>query len=217
MVRHCPIRQFTGAASWKHLQESSTPPHVASFMGAALRTRALSPSATEPASGLGPFGSRSPAPGALRLPAPGALRGTPKGLPACRCPTPTPTRRHGARPVMSGVLRTGRHSGRTRSPTVTHIFARTTRRRPQSPPLPASSDRSGDVGPTGPSYTREAAPLPRSPRQFGFDQGLCCPVVPRERSEGFTWPPRCRVRMPLTADHCTAWSIRLDSPPPPHG
>ena len=44
---------------------------------------------------------------------------------------------------------------------------------------------------------------------------LLGPVVPRERSEGFTRLPRCRFRMSLTADPVTAWHIRLDSPPPP--
>ena len=59
-------------------------------------------------------------------------------------------------------------------------------------------------------------PLPRSPRQFGFDQGLCsvpsCPASLPEVSRG------CRAaasRMSLTADPVTAWHIRLDSPLPP--
>ena len=57
---------------------------------------------------------------------------------------------------------------------------------------------------------------PRSPRQFGFrPRTLLGPVVPRERSEGFTRLPHCRVRMSLTADPVTAWHIRLDSPPSP--
>ena len=49
----------------------------------------------------------------------------------------------------------------------------------------------------------------------GFDQGPwfvpSCPVNP----EGFKRPPRCRVRMSLTADPVAAWRIRLDSPLPP--
>ena len=57
---------------------------------------------------------------------------------------------------------------------------------------------------------------PRSPRQSRLrSRTLLGPVVPRERSEGPTRPPHCRVRMSLTADPMPAWRIRLDSPPSP--
>ena len=57
---------------------------------------------------------------------------------------------------------------------------------------------------------------PRSPRQFRLrSRTLLCPVVPRERSEGFTRLPHCRVgcyMLPVKGRH-----IPLDSPPLPFG
>ena len=57
---------------------------------------------------------------------------------------------------------------------------------------------------------------PRSPRQFRLrSRTLLCPVVPRERSEGFTRLPHCRVgcsMLPVNERH-----ILPDSPPPPFG
>ena len=121
---------------------------------------------TEPARGLGPFGSRSLAPGALRLPAPGALPARQDGYESAVARNhQTLTRRHGARPRYVRVLRTARHSGAARPPDVRAVSARTIPQAlPNAADLPdnpsryeARSTASGNVGPTGPSYSRGTA------------------------------------------------------------
>ena len=107
---------------------SSTP---CSGLAAAFGPRSSRLRRPEPASGLGPFGSRSLAPGALRLPAPGALPAQHEGYQRAFA------RDHRRQP--DGMARAPAMAGRFACPAIagaralqpfTHTFARITRRRP---------------------------------------------------------------------------------------